>query len=315
MTPDRNDVLADVEKRLRDGRVAHARELLQAFARRGETERNAVVELGGRLSHGDPPAAAVCVEAAADAWAEAGDFVTAAAVLQEFSLGSPGQISALLRLVEICVEGGLETAMKEAQAQLVDAYLDAGRADEARVVAEDLVTLQPDEPAHHERLRRARMMASTPVATGGSAQEIDLTDLLEDLDGGEHLPDATDDVEPLELGRTYLEMGMPDEAIGPLQAAAHEAATRFDASVALAGIYRQRGDLPLAIEWYERAAASAAPSVDASRALLYDLADLLEMSGEGARALAVFMEINATDPRFRDVADRVTRLAGTDEGG
>jgi tetratricopeptide (TPR) repeat protein len=274
-----------------------------------------VVDLADRLADGEPAAAAMCIEAAADAWAAAGDFATAAAVLQEFSLRVPGQIPALLRLVEICIEGQLDTAMYEAQAQLIDAYLDAGRAEEARVVAEDLAALQPDDPAHQERLRRARSMATPPVGMA-AAQEIDLTNLLGALDGQDamHAP-ASDEVEPLELGRTYLEMGMPDEAINPLETAAHSAETRYDASVLLAGIYRERGDLPAAIEWYERAAASVAPTVDAARSLLYDLGDLLETSGEGARALAVFMEIDAGGDGYRDVAARVQRLSRANEGG
>ena len=37
-----------------------------------------------------------------------GDFDDAAAILQEFVTRVPGQIAALLKLVEICVDGGLE---------------------------------------------------------------------------------------------------------------------------------------------------------------------------------------------------------------
>lgn len=308
----RDATLANLEQFLRDGRVSAAREALELLVRRSEADRNAVVELADRLAESHPAAAGLCIETAADAWAEAGHFVTAAAVLQEFSLRAPGQIQPLLRLVEICVEGELDTAMHEAQAQLIDAYLDAGRPDEARVVAEDLVALQPEEPAHQERLRRARLMASTPVSAGPS--EVDLTNLLGELDE-QRAESVSDEVEPLELGRTYLEMGMPAEAIGPFESAAHAPETRFEASVALAGIHRQRGDLPQAIEWYERAAASIAPTAEASRSLLYELGDLLETSGEGARALAVFMEIDAGAAGYRDVAARVRRLSQTDGGG
>lgn len=311
----RNATLANVEQLLAEGRIAPAREALEGFVREGASARNAVVELAERLADVNPAGAELCIEAAADAWVEAGEFVTAAAVLQEFSQRVPHQISALLRLVEICVEGELGTAMCEAQAQLVDAYLDAGRAEEARVVAEDLVAQQPDEPAHHERLRRARLMANTPVS-GGPSQEVDLTDLLGDLDVNEGGSSAlSDEVEPLELARTYLEMGMSEEAIAPLESAAHLTEARFEASVALAGIHRQRGDVTQAIDWYERAAASVAPTAEASRALLYDLGDLLETSGEGARALAVFMEIDAGTAGYRDVAERIRRLARAGEGG
>ena len=44
------------------------------------------------------------------------------------------------------------------------------------------------------------------------------------------------------------------------------------------------------------------------RALLYDLADVLESIGEAGRALAVFGELDADVPGYRDVAARIERL-------
>ena len=52
---------------------------------------------------------------------------SAAAALQEFVTRVPNHIPALMRLVEICVDGGLEATMYSAQAQLADAYIAAGR--------------------------------------------------------------------------------------------------------------------------------------------------------------------------------------------
>ena len=312
MPADPAATLAIVEELLRNPGSATARETLRSLVDGAADTRDAVVDLAGRLAESHPAAAALCVETAADAWAADGEFVTAAAVLQEFSLRVPGQIPALLRLVEICVEGGLETALHEAQTQLVDAYLEAGRADEARVVAEDLVSFDPADHGHQERLRRAREMASTPAPR--ATQEVDLTNLLGGLDPG--AADGNDtEVEPLELARTYLEMGMPDQAIAPLIEAAHAPASRFEASVMLSGIHRENGDLPQAIEWCERAAAAVAPDAETARALLYDLGDLLEVSGESARALAIFMEIESAAPGYRDVLARVLRLTRAGEGG
>ncbi len=51
-----------------------------------------------------------------------------------------------------------------------------------------------------------------------------------------------------------------------------------------------------------------APTREAGLAVLYDLAHALEGIGEGARALAVLMEISADDPGYRDVAQRIARL-------
>ena len=54
------------------------------------------------------------------------DWASAAAALQEFVTRVPNHIPALMRLVEICVDGGLEATMYSAQAQLADAYIAGG---------------------------------------------------------------------------------------------------------------------------------------------------------------------------------------------
>ena len=83
--------------------------------------------------------------------------------LQEFVTRVPNHIPALMRLVEICVDGGLEATMYSAQAQLADAYIAAGRPTEARFIAEDLVAREPWETRQHRTVppragaaRRAR---------------------------------------------------------------------------------------------------------------------------------------------------------------
>src|SRR5205814_537390 len=78
----------------------------------------------------------------------------AAAALQEFVTRVPSFIPALMRLVEICVDGGLEATMYSAQAQLADAYIAIGSVAEARFIAEDLVAREPWERANIERFRR-----------------------------------------------------------------------------------------------------------------------------------------------------------------
>jgi tetratricopeptide (TPR) repeat protein len=53
------------------------------------------------------------------------------------------------------VEAGFGDRLRERQGQLVDAYLEASRGEDARIVAEDLVRAEPASEAHVERLRRA----------------------------------------------------------------------------------------------------------------------------------------------------------------
>jgi lipopolysaccharide biosynthesis regulator YciM len=75
----------------------------------------------------------------------------------------------------------------------------------------------------------------------------------------------------IKVARTCLEMGMTDAAIQALTTAAEASRHRFEASAMLGRLYRDRGDLPRAIEWFERAAGVPAPSAEEARALLGDL--------------------------------------------
>src|SRR5690606_35901301 len=90
---------------------------------------------------------------------------------------------------------------------------------------------------------------------------------------------------------------------------------RFVAGAALARLLRDQGRLPDAIEWFERASEAPAPDADAGHALLYDLGDVLERAGEGIRAMAVFMELNADAGDYRGVAARIDRLTRAEIGG
>jgi tetratricopeptide (TPR) repeat protein len=335
----------------------------------------------------DAPTAFAYVDATVDAMIAAGSYGDGANLLKEFVARVPGQIPALLKLVEVCVDGGLEAEMYETQAHLADAYLATGQAAEARVIAEDLVAREPWEPAHIDRFRRALVLlkvsdpdtliaqrlsgevpftatdhfvnvnapppepepapapeppkpaAATPARPGKSAGavEIDLTTMLGDLEGKaemtppdpEELAKAVDDfksevsrqdgseeaAQHLKLARTYLEMGMSAEAIGALETAARSPRHRFEAGAMLARLYRHQQDLRHAIEWFERAAEAPAPGAEAGRALLYDLGSALELSGDTARALAVFLELQADAGDYRDVAARVDRLGRVQTGG
>lgn len=148
--------LVDIE--LRSGRLEEAREILPRVLGLGREQRDEVTGIAWTLSESNPEAAFLCIDAVVDVSVAASEYDDAAALLQEFATRVPGQVGALLKLVEICVDGGLETAMYEAQAHLTDAYLAAGQASEARVIAEDLVAREPWESAHIERFRRALVM-------------------------------------------------------------------------------------------------------------------------------------------------------------
>jgi tetratricopeptide (TPR) repeat protein len=396
--------------------------------------RQKLRDIAASLSESSPEAAFVCVDALVDAAIESADFQQGAQTLQEFVHRVPGQITALLKLVEVCVDGGFESAMYEAQVLLTDAYLESGQAAEARVIAEDLVAREPWESAHIDRFRQALVMLrvsdpdteiaerlsgqspfmatdpfvdlsdeqflpapepspepviptesyadtsssygyvtvpddgraaepeggqessyggaepdspaeaagpsepvpsipARPVAAPAEHEEIDLTSALGTLDGGiggstrrtaseyETQPEPPEGGSPdyssqhMTLARTYLEMGMHEQAEAALRSAVQSPRLRFEAGALLGRMMRQRGDTLQALEWLERASEAPPSTVDEGRELMYDFGVTLDEAGETARALAVFLELQAEAGDYRDVPERIDRLARVQSGG
>ena len=153
-------LVADIKLRGADADdgVAILRKLLDQDPAR----REQIALLGWTIAETAGEAGFRAVELAADSAVAQSDWPGAAAALQEFVTRVPNHIPALMRLVEICVDGGLEATMYSAQAQLADAYIAAGSATEARFIAEDLVAREPWESANIERFRKALELMGEP---------------------------------------------------------------------------------------------------------------------------------------------------------
>jgi tetratricopeptide (TPR) repeat protein len=112
----------------------------------------------------------------------------------------------------------------------------------------------------------------------------------------------------------HLRVGRWLEAVHDLEAAARTPALRFVAAAQLGRLQIAHGELGAGTEWLERAAEAPAPTTDDATAVLYDLANALEKMGEAARALAIFMEIQVDASGYRDVVERIERLARVQAG-
>jgi tetratricopeptide (TPR) repeat protein len=387
--------LAEME--LRANRLAEGKEAVVQALRLDPGQAQAAVVLGCRLAETSGEAAYQPIDAVADMALADNDYAAAAVALNEFTTRVRSHLVALMRLVEICVDGGLESTMYEAQAALAEAYLDAGRGMEARIISEDLVAREPWNRVNIDRFRRALVMLGEgdpdaiiserlsgespflatekmdlnegvtfdpptaarvqavepprepaqaaapepkkrppepkepPPQAEAESIEIDLTDML----GGDASPEPPSQPPPRSLDQvfrgmrdestrasaeeaaaeqyrlalTYHEMGMPEDAIKALEGAARSPRQRFDAASMLGRLYLERKDTAHAVEWLERAAEAPAPTPDAGRALLYDLAKTLESVGEQSRALAVFVELESESAGYRDVAGQIERLS------
>lgn len=140
-------------------RPLEALDALREAARTDPSDAAVTAQLASLLaSRGDRPSvdeAYSLVAQLADAAMQRGDWPGAAGVLQDFARKEPAHVPALLKLVEVAVDGGLDDLLASAQAQLTDAYLSAGAAGEARHIAEDLAVRDPLDAAHVDRWRRA----------------------------------------------------------------------------------------------------------------------------------------------------------------
>jgi tetratricopeptide (TPR) repeat protein len=168
-------------------------------------------------------------------------------------------------------------------------------------------------------------------AASRESSEVDLSDFLggmkDEAPSGPQKPaaniesvlkgireDASRDSSPdtaeqhLKLADTYVQMGMPEDAIKALDVASRSLRHRFRAGAMIAKIHRDNGDMVRAIEWYERAADAPSSEPSAHHALLYDLATALEANGENARALAVFLELQAEAGDYRDLPAKLEHL-------
>jgi tetratricopeptide (TPR) repeat protein len=381
--------LGEIERR--GGRYPEGRAAVARAIQIDKRQREDAVVLGCRIAEIAPDSGYQCIEAVAESALTDGDFGAAAAALHEFVTRVRNHLVALMRLVEICVDGGLEATMYEAQAQLADAYLDVGRGLEARIISEDLVAREPWNRANLERFRRALVMlgeqdpdaiiadrlsgespflstdkldlnegfdpradekteekaeekteapqpppGNGPVAPAASddhheadGDEVDLSEALEhDSEAAPPQParsldqvfkqfrdevgrQSTEDAaaEQYRLALSYRDMGNLDDAIKALESAARSPRQRFDAASMLGRVFSQKGEQTRAVEWMERAAEAPAPTPDSGRALLYDLAEMLEKVGESSRALAVFVELESESGGYRDVARRIERLS------
>jgi tetratricopeptide (TPR) repeat protein len=483
-------LLVVAEIRLRGGQIDEAVSIAKGLLADDPSRRDAIARAGGSVAAQAPDAGFAFVEIAADASLASGDPAGAAAILQDFVGRAPHHIPALLRLVEIAVDGGVEATMNAAQAQLADAYLAAGQAEDARFIAEELVAREPWNPENLQRFRATLVMlgesdpdaiiaerlggggtpftstdlkagdfpefqapaSSAPepeaqalenpfvappstderepaAATGDAydtdtdtdesgpwtpptsqfkrpahipspfasepapppapppiADEVDIKSVIGDLESAppmaaksnapgapspatahassedvevdlsivlddirrpaaapvpaprpappppvqsepaprmaglesvfDHVRDDATRKTALDLADTLYrhalalrEAGDLDGCIESLKFASRAPKFRFQTASLLGRLYRDRGQMSTAVEWFEKAAQAPAPTQDESYLLLYDLADALERQGETARSLAICLELQAEAGDYEDLEQRIDRLS------
>jgi hypothetical protein len=164
--------------------------------------------------------------------------------------------------------------------------------------------------------------------------EVDLSIVLDDIKPGAEAPDrpaeppqdldnvfgsmreqaskrsGLDDAEKeYKRGLALRAAGDIDGCIKALENASRAPKLRFATAWLIARLYRDRGMVGPTLEWLERAAQTPATTTEDGYLVLYELAEALESIGEVARALAVCLELQAEAGEYKDVSERIDRLA------
>ncbi len=116
-----------------------------------------------------------------------------------------------------------------------------------------------------------------------------------------------------DLGIAYKEMGLIDDAIGEFAVARKGCLGQkkeIDCLTMTGLLQRVKGDFAAAVEAFRTALASPLVSPETGKALRYELAMAHEAAGHLGRALFQFLRVQEADPKYRDVARNVARLAG-----
>jgi hypothetical protein len=115
-----------------------------------------------------------------------------------------------------------------------------------------------------------------------------------------------------DLGIAYKEMGLLEEAAGEFEVALRHAGgeRRADCLIMLGTCQIERGNPQQALETLEKGLGMPGLRAEARRALLFEMGLAHEAMGDAAVALDRFREVESEEPGFRDVAERIEKLAG-----
>jgi tetratricopeptide (TPR) repeat protein len=145
--------LAVVELLFRGGKPDAALDAAEQTLAADASTIDALARLAGTAASHVPGPAFALLEMTVRHWTRQSMWEPAASALQQFVARAPSCTDALVRLVEIAVDGQLTAAAAHAQEMLADAYLAGGSIEEGLAIAEDLVAREPGNPLHVARVR------------------------------------------------------------------------------------------------------------------------------------------------------------------
>jgi tetratricopeptide (TPR) repeat protein len=142
-----------------------------------------------------------------------------------------------------------------------------------------------------------------------SILEKELTEIVRDFrDQVNRKIDIKDYETRFHLGLAYLDQGLVDEAIEELVLASEDSSRTLECYSIISKAYRLKKNYPEAEKSIESCLVRVQDGSPEQFALEYELASLFEDKGDAPRALALYQQIMARNPGYRDVGKKVAQL-------
>ena len=170
--------------------------------------------------------------------------------------------------------------------------------------------------ARPRRLLRHRYAArSVPadlkVQSSESIASSEISDIIREFKQGVLEEVGAEDYEThYELGISYKEMSLLDDAIEELKLAALEPSKFVECQGVIGLCYIEMGDYGSAIQAFQEARAKVEPRGEEYQDLTYQIALSYEKSGKMEDATNEFQVLYQMKPNYRDVKQRLNRLLG-----
>jgi len=284
----------------------------------------AVAELLGRarqyLAQGEREAAAEELLGAAQAWEEAGNLDQAAGIYHELSK-SPHATERLYRLwLANCERRQQWREAAVVCCELGDLALAAQEPAAAHEWVVTALAYDPDNPRAARRLERLKEWGERPETAPTADRitvkrrmpedfDIDLGELVTAFQEGVQQQVEVDDARArFDLGMTYRQMGLLDEAVAEFRLASRHPEFRLMAMDLLGRALLERGDFGAAIAELERGLATPGLPLEAEVNFRYNLGLALEASGRVVEALTQFESVFEAEPNYPDVALKIREL-------
>ena len=153
---------AAIDLFLHTGRTGTARQMAMELVAESTDGLDRIAELACGAASELPEAAYGLAELALERWASQSSWESAIATLELFTAGAPEFTPALVRLIEIAVDGERFDVADRAQEMLAQAYISTGELSEALAIAQDLHERDPRNARYEALLQNARQASRAP---------------------------------------------------------------------------------------------------------------------------------------------------------